>query len=124
MEVSVRRARPFSWYCLIPGTLRQGGLRLVASGDRVFLLVGCCDIPFTARALSVNVTVTQPTAPGNLRLYPAGTPLPMASSIKSKRPRRALGLIAAPPSNPRIGLQQPARISIGSYCQVLWIGPA
>lgn len=29
----------------------------------------------------MNVTVTQPTAQGNLRLYPAGTPLPLVSSI-------------------------------------------
>ncbi len=29
----------------------------------------------------MNLTVTQPTAQGNLRLYPAGTPLPLVSSI-------------------------------------------
>jgi hypothetical protein len=58
-----------------------GGPALVAGGDRVFPLFGQCDIPSTARALSVNLTVAQPTAQGNLRLYPAGTPLPLVSAI-------------------------------------------
>jgi uncharacterized repeat protein (TIGR01451 family) len=58
-----------------------GGPALAAGGDRVFPLFGRCGIPTTARALSVNLTATQPTAQGNLRLYPAGTSLPLASSI-------------------------------------------
>jgi uncharacterized repeat protein (TIGR01451 family) len=58
-----------------------GGPALAAGADRVFPLFGRCGIPSTARALSVNLTVTQPTAQGNLRLYPAGTPLPLVSSI-------------------------------------------
>ena len=29
----------------------------------------------------MNLAVTQPTAGGNLRLYPAGTPLPLVSSL-------------------------------------------
>ena len=29
----------------------------------------------------MNLTVTQPTGPGNLRAFPAGTPLPLASSL-------------------------------------------
>jgi hypothetical protein len=29
----------------------------------------------------VNIAVTAPSAAGNLRLYPAGTPLPLVSSI-------------------------------------------
>jgi uncharacterized repeat protein (TIGR01451 family) len=62
-----------------PGTF--GGPALVAGADRVFPLFGSCGIPSTARALSVNLTATQPTAQGNLRLYPAGTPLPLVSSI-------------------------------------------
>ncbi|MGH9369780.1 MAG: hypothetical protein ACRD3M_19180, partial [Thermoanaerobaculia bacterium] len=30
---------------------------------------------------SVNVTVTQPSAAGDLRLFPSGAPLPLASTI-------------------------------------------
>jgi hypothetical protein len=53
----------------------------VAGGDRTFPLAGHCDIPTTATAVSVNLTVTAATAPGNLRLYPAGIPLPLVSTI-------------------------------------------
>jgi uncharacterized repeat protein (TIGR01451 family) len=58
-----------------------GGPALAAKSSRVFPMAGRCGIPATARALSVNFTVTQPTATGNMRLYPAGIPLPNVSSI-------------------------------------------
>jgi uncharacterized repeat protein (TIGR01451 family) len=58
-----------------------GGPALAAGADRVFPLFGRCFIPATARAVSVNLTVAQPTAQGNLRLYPARTLLPAVSSI-------------------------------------------
>jgi hypothetical protein len=58
-----------------------GAPALVAGADRVFSLYGRCGIPDGARAVSVNVTVTGPTATGGLRLYPAGTPMPLASAI-------------------------------------------
>jgi hypothetical protein len=48
---------------------------------RAFPLAGFCGVPATARALSVNLTVTSPTAAGNLRAYPAGGAAPLASSI-------------------------------------------
>ena len=35
----------------------------------------------TARSASINVTVTAATQPGDLRLYAAGTGLPLASTI-------------------------------------------
>jgi hypothetical protein len=38
-------------------------------------------VPATARAVSVNVTVTGPTSAGNLRLFPAGGPEPLASTL-------------------------------------------
>lgn len=58
-----------------------GGPVLTAQAERSFLAVGHCGIPSTARAVSFNVTVTQATAPGNLRLYPAGTQLPTVSAL-------------------------------------------
>lgn len=58
-----------------------GGPALAANSDRTFALAGRCGIPATARAISGNVTVVQPTASGNLRLYPAGASLPIASAI-------------------------------------------
>ncbi len=58
-----------------------GGPAIAAGTSRVFSLVGRCGIPSTARAIAVNLTVTQPTAGGNLRLYPADVPAPNASSL-------------------------------------------
>jgi uncharacterized repeat protein (TIGR01451 family) len=59
----------------------NGGPALQAGTTRVFSLVSSCGIPATARALSVNATVTQPTTLGHLRLYPADQALPTASNL-------------------------------------------
>jgi hypothetical protein len=70
---------------------------LVAGTARVFPLVPQCGIPDGARSLSINLTVTQPTAAGHLRLYAAGTPLPVVSSINySAGQTRANNAIATP----------------------------
>lgn len=54
---------------------------LQAMTSRSFVLTGRCAIPATAKAVSLNVTVTQPTASGNLRIYPEGTATPTTSLI-------------------------------------------
>ncbi len=58
-----------------------GGPALIAGMDRTFTVAGTCGIPATAKALSVNLAVAQPTAAGNLRLRPGGMPVPLVSSI-------------------------------------------
>ncbi len=58
-----------------------GGPALEAAIARVFPLAGQCGIPPSARAVSVNVTVTAATAQGNLRLSPGGLPTPLVSTI-------------------------------------------
>ena len=64
-----------------------GGPALAAGAVRTFSLAasssfaGECGISPTAWAVSVNVTVTGPTAPGLLKLYAAGTAVPTASVI-------------------------------------------
>jgi uncharacterized repeat protein (TIGR01451 family) len=82
-----------------------GGPALVPGADRTFTVGGQCGVPATAKAVSVNLAVTEPTATGNLRLYPAGSPLPLVSSINYAAgqtrsnnavvPLNALGEIAA-----------------------------
>jgi serine protease AprX len=57
------------------------GPALGAGSNRDFTVTGTCGIPPTAKALAVNVTVTQPTAQGHLTLFQAGTPLPPTSTI-------------------------------------------
>jgi hypothetical protein len=58
-----------------------GGPAIAAGADRSFVAAGRCGIPATAVAISINVTVTSPTGSGDLRLYPGGYPLPLASTI-------------------------------------------
>ncbi len=58
-----------------------GGPALVAGQSRMVTLAGVCGIPATARAAAVNMTVTQATAPGNIRLHPAGTAMPDVSAL-------------------------------------------
>lgn len=50
-------------------------------GARVFPLAGNCGIPTSASAVSLNVTITQATDAGDLRLYPAGGEAPLVSTI-------------------------------------------
>jgi Right handed beta helix region len=77
-----------------------GGPYPVAAGaDGVFTLAGACGIPVTAKAVSLNLTVTQPTAQGNLRIYPEGAPLPLASTLNyvagQTRANNAIALLSA-----------------------------
>jgi hypothetical protein len=51
----------------------RNGQPLEPGSDRTFVLAGQCGIPAEARAVSLNVTVTLPTADGSVGLYPAGT---------------------------------------------------
>lgn len=58
-----------------------GGPALDANADRSFTLAGQCGVPPTAREISANLTITQPGALGDLRLYPGGGALPPTSTM-------------------------------------------
>jgi parallel beta-helix repeat protein len=58
-----------------------GGPALGANSTRMFPVTGRCLVPPTATSVAVNVTVVGETDTGNLRIYPAGSPLPTASTI-------------------------------------------
>jgi hypothetical protein len=81
--------RPFNFYSVSPcrvidtrsPTGPLGGPPLEGARARSFTMRGVCGIPQTARAVSVNVTVTSPTAPGHLRLFPTGGSQPLVSSM-------------------------------------------
>src|SRR5262249_31035172 len=53
----------------------------VAGVERIIAMAGSCGIPANAVAVSVSVAATQPTTGGDVRLYPAGSPLPLSSTI-------------------------------------------
>jgi hypothetical protein len=58
-----------------------GGPALSAGANRIFTVAGSCSLPQTARAISVNIAVTGPSAAGYLRLYPAESASPPVASI-------------------------------------------
>jgi biotin transporter BioY len=59
----------------------HGGPALGALSTRTFVVAGQCGVPPAAKALSFNITVTQGTAFGDLRVYPAGIAPPLVSVI-------------------------------------------
>ena len=60
----------------------DAGAPVLAPGEtRIVGMVQKCGIPVTAAALSVNVTVTAPTAAGRFTLYAADGALPVASQL-------------------------------------------
>lgn len=73
---------PTSFYTLAPcravdtrnpaGPL--GGPSLAAASARAFALAGTCGIPADAAAVSMNVTVSDATADGNIRIFPGSGP--------------------------------------------------
>ena len=64
-----------------------GGPALPPEAERVFVLAGQCGVPTSARAVSVNLTVTQPGADGVLRAFP-GNAVPSAASVLAFRAGR------------------------------------
>ncbi len=75
-----------------------GGPALVAAARRYFTLTSVCGIPTTAKAVSVNLTVTGSTAPGHLTLFPGNGIAPATSNINfstgQTRANNALVLLA------------------------------
>ncbi len=56
-----------------------GGPALSGGQQRTFTLTGACGVPAGAKAVSVNLTVTGPTAGGGLAIYP-GNAFPLGTS--------------------------------------------
>jgi hypothetical protein len=77
-----------------------GAPALSANTDRSFVIGGQCGVPVTAKAVAVNLTVTQPQALGDLRLYPGGGTLPNTSTMNYR-----LGQTRANNSIVNLGLQ-------------------
>jgi len=59
----------------------SGGPALLAFSERNFPVAGICGISATARSVAFNFTVVLAGDSGHLTIYPAGTPLPLASTI-------------------------------------------
>jgi len=76
--------QPTDFYTLTPCRLldtRQTGPGVAANTVYNFAVTGLCGVPLTAQAVVVNITAVAPTDIGDLRLYPAGSPAPLAAVL-------------------------------------------
>jgi hypothetical protein len=58
-------------------------------------VAGAAGIPGHASAVAMNVTVTQPTAPAFVTVYPSGTPQPVASNLNVGAGQTAANMVLA-----------------------------
>jgi len=73
-----------SFFTVVPCRVvdtRSMGQPVVAGVDRTFTIAGSCGVPPTARAVSLNVTVSKPTSSGHVVLFPAGSAVPKVSTV-------------------------------------------
>jgi hypothetical protein len=87
--------------CRAIDTRQPGQGPSLGNGDtRRVLVREACGIPFTARAIALNVTAVAPTSAGHLTLYPAGVATPGTStiSIRSGVTRANNAVIALSPA--------------------------
>jgi len=68
--------------CRVVDTRSSGGA-LAAGGSRVFTVAGVCNVPATAQAYSLNVTVVPTAGLGYLTIWPAGQMQPNVSTLNS-----------------------------------------
>jgi hypothetical protein len=76
---------PYQYYAIPPcrflDTRNTNPPVLTNFGSRAVNLIGKCGVPSGAAAATLNVTITTPTNPGYLILYPYGIPQPLVSTI-------------------------------------------
>jgi len=66
--------------CRVVDTRSTGGA-LTCGTERAITVGGTCGVPSGAKAVSLNVAVTQPSAGGYVQVYAAGAPAPLASTV-------------------------------------------
>jgi hypothetical protein len=69
----------------------RSGSPLAAGVRASFPAAGSCGIPAEARALALNVTVVNPSAAGDLLVFPSGAPLPLANTVSFRTARTRAG---------------------------------
>ncbi len=97
----------------------RGGPALGAAA-RSFALVGACGIPPDAKSVALNVTAVAPTHDGDLRLYAADTPAPVATAHSFRAGNtRANNAIAAVSSDGSAALAVQADMPVGGAVDVI-----
>ena len=69
----------------------NGGPIMGNAGQRDFAMRGNCGIPITAKAVTMNVTITQATTISFLTLWPSGLTRPVVATINFTASDPALG---------------------------------
>jgi hypothetical protein len=83
--------------CRILDTREGAGTPVAANGTLSFDAAGTCGVPPDARALALNVTAVAPAADGVLRLFGAGSAMPVAQVLAFREGRtRASAAVAVP----------------------------
>jgi hypothetical protein len=57
------------------------GVTLKNPGPSTWRIQGRCGVPVGARAVTLNVTITQPNVAGDVRMYPSNVALPLVSTL-------------------------------------------
>ena len=104
-------AGPLAYFAVPPcrriDTRLPANAPALAGGElRTFVLTNApCTIPSAARAVSVNLTVTQPVTGGDLRIFASGLPLPTSTDIN-------FGPNQTRANNAMVGLDASGRIDV------------
>ncbi len=78
-----------------PNTTVTAGQPLVNPGPHYFAIRGKCSVPTTAKAVTVNITITGPNVGGDLRIFPSDVGVPVVSTLNynANEPALANGAI-------------------------------
>jgi hypothetical protein len=99
---------PYQYYSITPcrvvdtrNAVATNGGPALSTTTRNFQIRGNCGVPSTAKAVSLNVTITNPTSYSWLTLWPSGTAQPVVSTINydSTSPALANGAIVGLSAN-------------------------
>lgn len=90
---ALAQSGPYQYFPLTPcrAVDTRSGAPFGSATTRNFQMRGICGVPTTAKAVSLNVTVTQATAPSWLTVWPSGTTRPIVSMINFEASDPALG---------------------------------
>ena len=83
-----------------------GGPALAAGAPRNFPVTGLCNVPGTAKAAVLNVTLVQPSQDGFLLIWPSNTAMPVVSTINAAagEPAIANGAIVPLTTDPNLNI--------------------
>ena len=108
-STALAQSGPFQYYPLTPcrvvdtrgANSTNGGPAFGSNTTRNFQMRGFCGVPTSAKAVSLNVTVTQATQPSYLTVWPSGLTQPIVSMInfEATDPALANGIIVGLSSN-------------------------